>query len=83
MLEDLLQGAIFDQIDNLVNGIFNDLVTMINGLDPITKLGVLVLGGIIAILGTFSLIKKLSKLIFVVALVFGIWYVLANDILPF
>lgn len=78
MLEDSLVG----QLGDMVSGVFEDLYNMVSNLDPVSQLGVLVLGGIITILGTFSLIKKLSKLIFVVALIFVIWYVLTNDVLP-
>ena len=85
MLEEfrtMLEESILGQFGDMVSGIFEDLYNMVTALDPISQIGVLVLGGIITILGTFSLIKKLSKLIFVVALIFVIWYVLTNDVLP-
>ena len=80
LLEESFLGSFGDQI----SGIFERLYNMVTALDPISQIGVLVLGGIITILGTFSLIKKLSKLIFVVVVVFAIWYVLTNQgSLPF
>lgn len=83
-LRSFLEESLLGTIGDSVSDVFSNLYNMVDGLDPISQIGVLVLGGIIAILGTFSLIKKLSKLIFVVVVVFAIWYVLTNDIaLPF
>ena len=87
MLENLramLEESFLGSLGDMVSGIFEDLYNMVVALDPITQIGVLVVGAIIVILGTFSLIKKLSKLIFVVIVVFAIWYVLTNPgALPF
>ncbi len=81
---DFLEESILGQFGESISAIFDSLHDMVDGLDPVSQIGVLVLGGIITILGTFSLIKKLSKLIFVVIVVFAIWYVLTNPgILPF
>lgn len=83
-LRSFLEESILGTIGESVSGIFESLYNMVEALDPISQIGVLVLGAIIALLGTFSLIKKLSKLIFVIVVVFAIWYVLTNDVaLPF
>lgn len=83
-LRSFLEESILGTIGDSVSDIFKSLYDMVVALDPISQIGVLVLGAIIALLGTFSLIKKLSKLIFVVVVVFAIWYVLTNDVaLPF
>lgn len=77
MLEDTVVG----QFGDMVSGIFKDLYDLVVAQDPFTQIGILVVGGIIVILGTFSLIKKLTKLIIVVAIVFLVWQVLQGNIL--
>jgi hypothetical protein len=76
-----LESTVVGQFGDMISGIFEDLFNLVNGLDPFTQIGVLVLGTIIVILGTLSLIKKLSKIIIVVALVFLVWQVLQGNLL--
>ncbi len=76
ILEDVrstLENSIVGEFGDQVSKIFENLYNMVEALDPVSQIGVLVVGGIIAILGTFSLIKKLTKLIIIVVVIWAIW----------
>jgi len=69
----------FDTVIETIQGFFDIDTYLQQGFDFIVALsyveklvGVLV-GGIIVILGVFELVKKLSKLIIVVAILAGLW----------
>jgi hypothetical protein len=75
-----LEGLPFyDVIFNMVNDTLNldqyieDGYNFFTGLDVVTQLIVLIVGGIIFIMGTFELIKKLSKIIIVLGIVVGLY----------
>jgi len=57
-----------------LDGYINDAYTFFTGLDVVTQLIAIVVAGIIFIMGTFELIKKLSKLIVVIGILVGLWF---------
>ncbi len=69
----------YDVIFNMVNETLNldkyilDGYNFFTELDAVTQLIVLLVGGIIFIMGTFELIKKLSKIIIVLGIVVGLY----------
>ena len=71
----MLEGII-STIEGLIpiESIINAGYDFINGLGVIEQIIVMLVGGIVAILGTFELVKKLSKLIIIVAIVGGAWF---------
>ena len=75
-----LEGLPFyDIIFNLVNDTLNldqyiqDGYNFFTGLDVVTQLIAIIVGGVIFIMGTFELIKKLSKIIIVLGIVVGLY----------
>ena len=68
----VLEGII--DIDGYLNQGFDFLM----GLGYLAKLGAVLVGGLVIILGIFELIKKLSKLIIVVAIIIGLIFVYNN-----
>jgi hypothetical protein len=77
----------YDQIDAFINstldldGYIQQLFTFIDGLDAVTLVLGTALAAIIFLMGTFELLKKLSKLIIVVGILVGLYLLYANGAL--
>ena len=76
-----------DRIIEIVEGLIpvQDLIdsafTFINNLGVLEQIiGMLVLG-VIVLLGTFSLVKKLSKIIIVIFIIGGLWFLYSGGFL--
>lgn len=67
--------TILDTIEDFldINTYLQDGFDFILALSYVEKLVFVLVGGIVTILGVFELIKKLSKLIIVVAILGGLW----------
>ena len=64
-----------------VQSMIDSAFTFINDLGVLEQaIGMLVLG-VIVILGTFSLVKKLSKIIIVVLIIGGLWFLYSGGFL--
>jgi hypothetical protein len=75
-----LEGLPFyDVLENLIentlglDAYLTDGYNFLMSLEPVTKLIGVLLAGIIFIMGTFELIKKLSKIIVVVGILVGLY----------
>ena len=76
-----LEGLPFyDMILDFVNGTLGleqritDAYNFFLEMDVVTQLIAIGVAGIIFIMGTFELIKKLSKIIIVVGIIVGLWF---------
>ncbi len=75
-LEDLpFYDFLLDFVNETLNidGYLQQAFDFLTGLDVVTQLIVLLVGTIIFIMGAFELIKKLSKIIIVVAILAGLY----------
>lgn len=74
--------SIIDAIQNILplDKFINQGYDFVMGLGYLEKLIGGLVGGIIVILGTFELIKKLSKLIIVVAVIVGVWFAFRSGV---
>ena len=85
IIEDYLPG--YDFIETFFNntldldGYIAQFFTFIDGLDAVTLVLGVLLAGIIFIMGTFELLKKLSKLIIVVGILVGLYLLYSNGAL--
>ena len=68
-------SGILDTVEGFfdINAYLQDGYNFIVALSYIEKLVFILVGSIVTILGVFELIKKLSKLIIVVAILGGLW----------
>lgn len=77
----------YPQIENFINtqldldGYIQQFFTFIDGLDAVTLVLGTLLGAVIIIMGTFELLKKLSKIIIVVGILVGLYLLYANGAL--
>jgi hypothetical protein len=77
----------YDQIDSFINstldldGYITQLFTFIDGLDAVTLVLGTLLAAVIFLMGTFELLKKLSKLIIVVGILVGLYLLYSNGAL--
>ncbi|PAT02607.1 hypothetical protein CI105_01230 [Candidatus Izimaplasma bacterium ZiA1] len=74
--------SIIDAIKNILplDNFIDQGYDFVMGLGYLEKLIGGLVGGIIVILGTFELIKKLSKLIIVVAVIVGVWFAFRSGV---
>jgi len=74
--------SIIDAIQNILplDKFIDQGYDFVMGLGYLEKLIGGLVGGIIVILGTFELIKKLSKLIIVVAVIVGVWFAFRSGV---
>jgi len=77
-LTELLQATFFENISSMVEGYLRDGLTFFEEQDILIQSGILVGGVIIIFLGAIDLVKKLSKLIIVAVVIFGLWFVYSN-----
>ncbi len=75
--------TIIETIENLIpiQGIIDSAFDFVNNLGVIEQIIGLLVGGIIVILGTFELVKKLSKIIIVVLILGGLWFLYSGGFL--
>ena len=75
--------TIIETIENLVpiQGIIDSGFDFVNNLGVLEQIIGLLVGGIIVILGTFELVKKLSKIIIVVLILGGLWFLYSGGFL--
>ena len=73
-----LEGALFESISNTIVSYLNDGLTFFENQDILIQSGILVGGVIVIFLGAIDLVKKLSKLIIVAVVIFGLWFVYSN-----
>ncbi|MCK5387691.1 MAG: hypothetical protein KAJ22_00250 [Candidatus Izimaplasma sp.] len=77
----------FDGIISTIEGLIPVQSFIDSGYDFINNLGVIeqiigmLVGGIIVILGTFELVKKLSKIIIVILILGGLWFLYSGGFL--
>jgi len=77
----------YEEIDAFINNTLNidgyiqQLFDFIQGLDAVTLVLGVLLAAIIFVIGTFELLKKLSKLIVVVVLLVGLYLLYSNGAL--
>ncbi len=77
----------FDGIIETIEGLIPMQDIINSGFDFINNLGILeqivglLVGGIIVILGTFELVKKLSKIIIVFLILGGLWFLYSGGFL--
>lgn len=76
---DVLESFIKETIN--LDGYIQQAFDFVNSLDVVTLLLGIVVAGIIFIMGTFELIKKLSKIIIVVAILVGLYLLYSNGAL--
>lgn len=74
-LNGFLESAILQGISNFIDNYVNQGIAFIQSLDPITKAGIAVGGAILLVLGAIDLIKRMTKLLVVAVIVFGLWFV--------
>lgn len=77
-ITNLLQQTFFQNISDIVVGYLQDGLTFFENQDILIQSGILVGGVIIIFLGAIDLVKKLSKLIIVAVVIFGLWFVYSN-----
>lgn len=77
-ITEFLAGTFFDNISGIVVGFLNDGLTFFEEQDILIQSGILVGGVIVIFLGAIDLVKKLSKLIIVAVVIFGLWFVYSN-----
>lgn len=75
--------TIIETIENLIpiQGIIDSAFDFVNNLGVIEQIIGMLVGGIIVILGTFELVKKLSKIIIVVLILGGLWFLYSGGFL--
>ena len=77
----------YSSIDNLINemidldGYIQKFFDFIDGLDAVTLVLGVAVAAVIFIMGTFELLKKLSKLIIVVGILVGLYLLYSNGAL--
>ena len=74
-----IEDLVFSQLD--LDGYLDQLFTFLTDLDAITLLLGILVGGIIILIGTFELLKKLSKLIILVGILAGLYLLYSNGAL--
>ena len=69
-------GGILETIEGFfdINGYLLQGYDFIVALSYVEKLVLVLVGAIVIVLGVFELVKKLSKLIIVVAILGGLWF---------
>ena len=76
-----------DGIISTIEGLIPVQSIIDSGYDFVNNLGVIeqiigmLVGGIIVILGTFELVKKLSKIIIVILIIGGLWFLWSGGFL--
>lgn len=73
-----LEGAFFSSISDAIVGYLQDGLAFFEQQDILIQAGILVGGVIVIFLGAIDLVKKLSKLIIVAVVIFGLWFVYSN-----
>lgn len=77
----------YDQIDTFINstldldGYIQQFFNFIDGLDAVTLVLGTFVAAIIFVMGTFELLKKLSKLIIVIGILVGLYLLYSNGAL--
>jgi len=82
MLESLGLQAIVDALENLfdVNQYIDAGATFLRNLGILEQIVVALLALIITVLGTFELIKKLSKIVIVVGVLMGLYFLYDGEV---
>lgn len=75
---DFLGGEFFSNISATIVSYLQDGLTFFEEQDILIQSGILVGGVIVIFLGAIDLVKKLSKLIIVAVVIFGLWFVYTN-----
>ena len=75
--------GIISTIEGLIpmQDLIDSAFTFVNNLGIIEQVIGMLVGGIILILGTFELVKKLSKIIIVVLILGGLWFLYSGGFL--
>jgi hypothetical protein len=77
-LQTFLDNNLFNSISSTIIDYLNDGVTFFSNQDILIQAGIIVGGGIIVFLGAIDLVKRLSKLIIIAVVLFGLWFVYTN-----
>ena len=73
-----LEGALFSNISDIIVGYLNDGLAFFEEQDILIQSGILAGGVIVIFLGAIDLVKRLSKLIIIAVVIFGLWFVYSN-----
>ena len=76
----LLENEFFTSISEMIIGYLNDGVTFFETQDILIQVAVIAGGGIIIFLGALDLVKRLSKLLIIAVIIFGLWFAYTNFI---
>lgn len=76
-------GGIIDMIEGFIpmQSFIDSAFEFVNNLGLIEQVVGSLVMGIIVILGTFELVKKLSKIIIVLAIIGGVWFLYSGGFL--
>ena len=76
-------GGIIDMIEGFIpmQSLIDSAFEFVNNLGLIEQVVGSLVMGIIVILGTFELVKKLSKIIIVLAIIGGVWFLYSGGFL--
>ena len=77
---DMLESQIFIDLSEMIVGYMMDGVEFFETQDILIQLAVIGGGGIIIFLGAIDLVKKLSKLLIIAVIIFGLWFAYTNFI---
>jgi hypothetical protein len=73
-----LDNGFFNSISTTMEGYLQQGVDLFKEQDILIQVAVLFGGAIIIFLGTFDLLKKLSKLFVIAIIVFALWFIYTN-----
>jgi hypothetical protein len=73
-----LDSEFFNSISSAIVSYLNDGITFFGEQDILIQAGILVGGVIIVFLGAIDLVKRLSKLIIIAVVIFGLWFAYTN-----
>ena len=71
-------NSLLMQLKDFLFGFLEQGLNFFDQQNVITQVGIMVGLGIITVLGTIDLVKRLSKLIFVAIVLFALWFVYTN-----
>ena len=77
-----LAGEFFTNISNVIVGYLEDGLQFFKDQDILIQSGILVGGVIVIFLGAIDLVKRLSKLIIIAVVIFGLWFAYSNYFAP-
>jgi len=77
-LSNFLDNSFFTSISQTLEGYLQQGVDFFGEQDVLIQAAIMVGGVIIVFLGTFDLLKKLSKLFIIAIILFALWFIYTN-----